>query len=696
RKSFESKPSRTVSVVPKLQEKQAIVTVDAGKNLGKINRLIYGTLMCCYTTHPSAKNHEDFIMGAQYGFGMWDPDTHESVKETIELGKEAGITILRLMGMWEYWKDGVDIPGKKRTHDFGVDERMQYCSELGAEVMLCFQHVLTNPRDLNNFKDLLCYLNIKADKDLIAELKKSGIPQGPDSRMTLYKKYCKLGNDDINWANLRALNGHIEPYNVKYVEIGNETYIHSSAKRYANIYLDYYKTAKSVDPDINVGVVCGITSWNWPWEVIVSGIIKAQVDFLVVHLYPGAPDSLHPDKMFRITSAIPETESKMYLNDVKELYEKSAGKKIPITINEYNGWFLLETTQRRYMHTMGVAVAVSELLKTFINMGDNILSANHFNFTNEAFGMVSNVFWTDWSMLHNPYFRRPDYYVIKMYSKHFGGILTGSEVKSEGFSLLAEGVENLGGFRLLPGKITGEDLLQGMDMDGTVNQGNGIYRLDILGPNDKTVMYNLKSLKVNPDSYYKFSFDIKIDSIDNNGYDECETLIGVKDVRGQYAKVWEARSPVLRGESDPKWVSVEKTFKTPSYTSEIMLLFQRWSGKPLKQKIYLKNIKLYKFEPDPMYVDYVSAIASKSTDGKKAYVMLNNRNMTEDIYTKVLIKGFNPKSAIVRTLSASDCTDRNEGPTHDDVKVTEKEIPVKDNTLDINLKKCSVTAIELY
>ncbi|MFH1369506.1 MAG: discoidin domain-containing protein [Elusimicrobiota bacterium] len=686
--SCEGKSTIVASAVPELQNKPALITVNAAKELGRIDRLKFGSLMCCYTTDADTEIKDHFTMGSQYGFGMWDPDTHETVKETIALGREAGIPILRAIGMWEYWKDGVAIPGKTRKFDFGVDERMKYCSELGAEMMVCFDSMMNHPRDFRNFCDLFDYLNGEADPGLVSELKSA-------KREELFRKYVQKNGNLFNWANMRALNGRVEPYGVKYVEIGNEIYCGNiSAKRYSEMYIEYYDWLKIRYPYVQVGVVGCNCSWNHPWDAVVSGIIKDKMDFVVMHLYAGTPYGLHPDKMYKINAAVAEVEVRPFIKDTVALYKANAGKKVPIAVTEYNSaWY---SEHRQYMHTMGVAVAVSELLKTFIECGDDILSAHHFNFTNEAFGMVSNVFWTDWTMLHDPYYKRPNYHVLKMYSKHFGEILTECGVQCEKYSLLEEGIENLGEFHQIAGK-TGDDLLKNAPMDSAaVDEGGGVYRIDLLGADDKTYFRTLKTCDVKPGAYYRLSFDIKTDLIDAGGEDYHDTLIGAQDVRGWGAVNWEARSAVVKGESDPAWVDVERVFRVPGNINRIQLMFQRWSEKPLKQKTYLKDMRLCEFTPDRMEIDYITALASKSKDGKKLYLIVNNRNIVEDVCAKVSLNGFKAgNTAKIISLYSEDATDSNEEGIRDKVRPVEDSAKISGNEFSYNFKKCSVTAVEI-
>lgn len=69
-------------------------------------------------------------------------------------------------------------------------------------------------------------------------------------------EYC---NGPVNslYGALRAANGHPEPYNVKYWEIGNEQYGkweigHPTPEEYGTKFIEYYQAMKAVDPTIRI------------------------------------------------------------------------------------------------------------------------------------------------------------------------------------------------------------------------------------------------------------------------------------------------------------------------------------------------------------------------------------------------------------------------------------------------------------
>ena len=111
------------------------------------------------------------------------------------------------------------------TNQFGTDEFMQYCGELGAAPMLGM-----------NFGT-----------------------RGIEDACALYE-YCNapLGT---RWANVRAANGHPAPYNVKYWCLGNEMdgpwqIGHMEAAEYAWKAREAAKLLKWSEPDLHL-IACG-------------------------------------------------------------------------------------------------------------------------------------------------------------------------------------------------------------------------------------------------------------------------------------------------------------------------------------------------------------------------------------------------------------------------------------------------------
>ena len=144
------------------------------------------------------------------GFGMFDTENQQVYPDFLEKTKEANLGVIRYPGgtiaNLFTWKDTVG-PLEERKNVvlgssyasvfpyYGLDEHMQYTEAIGAEVIYMVGEAAETPEGA---ADLVEYLN--------------GIP-GENK------------NGGTDWAQKRADNGHPEPYNVTYFEIGNEMYL---------------------------------------------------------------------------------------------------------------------------------------------------------------------------------------------------------------------------------------------------------------------------------------------------------------------------------------------------------------------------------------------------------------------------------------------------------------------------------------
>lgn len=382
------------------------IVINFKKDIGIVKKKLFGNNfvggdpVSCKFMNKRYYGHMD------YGEGIWNPKQKVPVKEVVDLAKKAGITIVRFPGgclTHHYnWKATI---GKNRKHFlYGIDEFLKTCEEIGAEAIITVSYFTGNEQDA---ADLVEYLN---------------------------------GQDDgkHKWAKERAKNGHKEPYDVKYFEIGNEVWHgdHQKIKKvlpeeYARRYLKYYDKMKAVDPSIQIGCILYTRKWNRK----VLEKIGRKVDFGIIHTYP-AP-RVNPSKfvkmtakeIFKITFITPVAFDEYYFRDVLTLLKKKSGRDIPLAITEYNGGFVQERPVP-YRHCLGTALLNAEMLRIFMKPEYNILMANYWNFVNEYWGMVeseSSFIKHDYKKpIH--YIKRPNYYIYELYNNHFGDVLLDADV----------------------------------------------------------------------------------------------------------------------------------------------------------------------------------------------------------------------------------------------------------------------------
>ena len=210
----------------------------------------------------------------------------------LPLVNELGPTILRFPGGLAsntyIWTRGIGPPmARERMHGgstpvpiIGTDEFLLFCEELGADSMITVNvNRATGTRPL---AQLLATESLYRENAALA---------------ADWVEYCNAPDDGSNprggvdWAAVRARNGHRDPYGVKYWELGNE--IQQLPLRWYLIAIRSFSEAmKSVDPSIRIGVVDALRQWkaerarSWFHEI---GIGEGKrFDFWSHHTYmPG-------------------------------------------------------------------------------------------------------------------------------------------------------------------------------------------------------------------------------------------------------------------------------------------------------------------------------------------------------------------------------------------------------------------------
>ncbi len=400
--------------------KDSLITVYCDKEVSRINKKVYGNNIIAYDPMTYEDWAKEYYGYSDYGSGIWDPGRKRSVKEVMDLAKEAGVTIFRFpggCGTHHYnWKNAI---GEDRKHFlYGIDEFLETCEEMNIESIFTVSYFTGDRQDA---ADLVEYLNYPDDEN------------NP--------------NGGIDWAKERAKNGHALPYNVKYFEIGNEVWhgdhgdIKSvSPEQYAERYLEYYYSMKSIDPHIKIGAVL----YERDWDRKILETIKDRLDFAVIHTYPvpswaweKEPRQIRKaEDIFKITLGVPIFRDEFYYKDTAELLETVSGKDVPLAITEYNGAFM-QNKPVPYRHCLGTALLNAELLRIFMKPEYRVFMANYWQFSNCYWGMVKtreDYMKYDYRY-HINYDKRPNYYVFELYKKHFGPILLDTDVECESYSV---------------------------------------------------------------------------------------------------------------------------------------------------------------------------------------------------------------------------------------------------------------------
>ena len=251
-----------------------------------------------------------------------------------------------------YWRDGVGPLDQRprrpdfawrsiETNQFGTDEFMAWCREVGTEPMMAVNLGTAGPKEA---AELLEYCNLPTGTSIADE---------------------------------RAANGHPEPYGVKLWCLGNEMDApwqagHVSAATYAERAGAAGSLMKGLDPTIET-VACG-SSTNWlptypEWDRIVVEECWNHIDYISAHHYSRNDDDDTPSFLSQgveLDAII--TQYRGLLDHVSAL--KRSFHRVHVSFDEWNVWY-------REMPTRGDFQEAPHLLEETYNLQDALVCAQY-------------------------------------------------------------------------------------------------------------------------------------------------------------------------------------------------------------------------------------------------------------------------------------------------------------------------------
>lgn len=678
-------------------QKYSEISIDISlKN--KINPYIFGQNTIgydsCTFSHDSKCTNDGKY--SNWGAGQWNPKKDIPNETFLQFTDHLKLDFLRFpggCGVHKYnWKKTIGPLAKRPMYQFGIDEFLLLCEKLGAEPIITLSYFTGSNQDI---ADLVEYLNYPVN---------SGNPNGGG-----------------NWAEIRAKNGHAEPYRVKYFELGNEIYHGDhvdtgppTPDEYARRYLACRQMMKTIDSKIKLGAVLqgwslGMTDWD---KELVSYLSK-EIDFGIIHMYPiiyySDSAKYSAKEIFSIALASPlqaEYEIKAFSRQLKELTRRN----IPIAITEYNGHF----TQNKpvaYRHSLGNALLVADLLRIFLTVDAPILGANYWQFVNSYWGLLYNDLFRE---EEGSYTRRPNYFIFELYSLHFGELILKTNVKGPGYASKALGKVHATGvkrknlstspdFKPLNYQIRPDDwktnkfrqlLTLSIPVKATINENT--YLLTFSADKDINYYHTEFSQIIDPDRRYRLTGKIKTEDLTS----ASGVYLSVQDSRGWKKTGWAKSTQKLSGTNEWKNVMVEFQ-PLPDAKKIKVMIRRRQGGGNLRGKVWVKDVLLedigpvIRFPPTP----YLSAVSSLNNAGDKINIIVINKNLEKSIPAQIVIKnGFDiAKGAKYWMLNGPEIDSINEN-MEENVKITEDTFTITphDNSFFYEFQPHSVTAIELY
>jgi alpha-L-arabinofuranosidase len=314
----------------------SVITVDASRSLGDLDRRIYGGFI---------EHLGRCIYGGIYDEGSRLSDENGVRTDVISLLRDLELTVLRWPGgnfvSNYHWKDGIgskdlrparpDLAwGAVDSNRFGTDEFIEYCRALHVEPYICLN---MGTGTLEEALDWIEYCN---------------------SALATY------------WAGQRKDNGHSEAYKVPWWGLGNEMYGDwqvgaLSAEEYVAEATRWARAIKRLDPSARL-VACGESGWS-DWDVKVVDGLVSLVDLYSVHLYTGSDDYW--------TNVLQPYASQRAISTASALlrraaYEQHLGQVPRIAYDEWNVWFRTDGGTLAEVYNFSDALAVGLYLNIFV------------------------------------------------------------------------------------------------------------------------------------------------------------------------------------------------------------------------------------------------------------------------------------------------------------------------------------------
>ena len=538
-----------------------------------------------------------------YGFLL--PGKKTVQPEMAQILKEIGVRSMRYPGgcggthMYD-WKKSAGMKGGYQG--LGLLQFLKVCEETGAEPMLGISAFRGTPEEAAEFVEFL---------------------NAPDDGKS-------------KWAAARAKLGHPEPYNIRYIEYGNETY-HGNhyvkpqqrvlPEEYARNYLAFRKAMKAVDPKIQLGLVI----FNKTWDTPIFRIVGNEFDFVIHHFYHGVQPFAETEYIENFSGA------ERFRKEVDTIRRNIPRPDLKIAITEFN------STRTRH-HTLTAALFNASLLQAYLET-PGIFAAHYWQFCNEGFGMVRG-------RKPGEIVKRPNALMYELFSANLLDRLVPIQIEGRMTPVrtvqhkLTEAEKTVNLFQnskwywsnktenakmqILPGNVLKVEFLNDYPMN--------FFHIGIRGkaPKGDSCAYRLAA-EIRTEGMETTS-GAQLQFGDGRGWDRTQSITNT--------------TPVLSN----SWTPVTAYYKNPlSDIKTLEIKVRRITGGG-KGAIYIRNLKVTQ-EPRASDSDKVVAgMLTASKDGKTLALLLTNRSFSPETVTFDPATGTAFRNAAISEVSAQALT----------------------------------------
>jgi alpha-N-arabinofuranosidase len=337
------------------QPLKARIKIDAERVIGNIDSLLYG-------------NFTEHLGRCIYG-GIYDPKSSQANKDgfrkdVIDATKNMSVSIVRWPGgnfvSGYHWMDGIgpveNRPKKKdlawgdiESNIVGTDEFIKFARAANTQPYICVNMGTGTIEEARNWVE-----------------------------------YCNAPTG-FYYSDLRAKNGHAEPYKIKYWGLGNEVdgpwqMGHLNAEDYSKKALEAAKLMKWSDNSIKL-IASGSSNYgsgsDWQmWNRTVVNSLFDYIDYISLHHYAGNRDKDH--NRFMASMQMVDNVIDITRGLIKEAQQKRRSRRpIYIAFDEYNVWYRAGNEQKlEERYNLQDALMVAAYLNTFVRNADIVKMAN--------------------------------------------------------------------------------------------------------------------------------------------------------------------------------------------------------------------------------------------------------------------------------------------------------------------------------
>jgi alpha-N-arabinofuranosidase len=623
------------SVLPLRAQQAGSIVVNASQVVAPVNRLVFGQNIEAADNARIFSSDRTDVNLIQRGAGFWDPTKGAPVPMVLSESRAVGTSLLRYPGgclVHDYdWRRTVGPGAKQDGWLFGLDEYLSLCRAIGAVPLITISdYVLTADQIPENAAELVEYLNSPAT---------AAHP----------------------WAMKRSQWGHSTPYDVTWFELGNES-MHGNhriipRRQYtAEQYAAYFKATaaamRRLDPRIKLGIVTipgPGTDVNSDWNQTVIRLAGASADFVVIHLYaPQEPNGVSEPLLMQ-TMAVTPHHVEERLTEYHQMIKQQLGHDLPLAITEFNG----ALNQGKYFFSLGNALECADLLRVFLQPEFNVALASYWNFLNGSFGMLRT---TEDSPTGEPATEEPALLLYKLWAQHFGSQLIKAEVHSPVSEFPGVGSEE-------PDRGSVPEprrFIQNVDLNQYSSQAGAFWaklmnvqiqrhdsdfaiRLQNLNHTTYPLLARIPRPSVAPDTSVDFSLSFDAKFTPDAGSDAPPMGIGLIDSRG-----WSATHSGIGVDGvTSDWKHFNATYSLTAQTQNVDLNARLLpDSKNVSGTLQIRNLVLAEFAAGHAAAyPLLTCSASRSSDGRKLYLVVFNKSAAESIGTSISLNAFSATTA---------------------------------------------------